>query len=247
VLGLPSDSHGLDLGCGIGLPALSLAAAVGPAGRVTGIDFFPELLAFGKGMVGRAGYSDRIRFCAADANRLPFAEDSFDWAWSADCIGYPHGELSPFLEELARIVRPGGSVVILGWSSQQLLPGYPLLEARLNATCSGYIPFLEGKSPDQNFQRALRWFREAGFEEVKAQTFVGEAQAPLTEGERIALTSLFEMLWGQPQPEVAPEDWNAFQRLCNPGSPDFILDLQEYYAFFTYSMFWGKAPAGRGA
>jgi hypothetical protein len=54
--------------------------------------------------------------------------------------------------------------------------------------------------------------------------------------------SLFAMLWGTPQPEVTPADWAEYQRLCQPGSPDCILNPPDYYAFFTYSMFHGKVP-----
>ncbi len=36
----------------------------------------------------------------------------------------------------------------------------------------------------------------------------------------------------------------SIQRLCQPGSADFILDSDDYYAFFTYSMFRGKVPIG---
>ena len=239
-LQLPPGSHGLDVGCGIGLQELLLAEAVGCDGHVTGVDVIPEFLAFGEILAGQAGLSERITFREGDMNRLPFAEDTFDWAWSADCIGYPAGELSPLLKELVRVVKPGGSVIILAWSSQQVLPGYPLLEARLNATYSAYLPFLKGKSPELHFLQALRWFQESGLEEVKAQTFVGDAQSPLSSGERAALVSLFEMLWAEPQPDVSSEDWKEYQRLCKPGSPDFILDKPGYYAFFTYSMFRGK-------
>jgi demethylmenaquinone methyltransferase/2-methoxy-6-polyprenyl-1,4-benzoquinol methylase len=175
-------------------------------------------------------------------NRLPFEAHTFDWVWSADCIGYPVGELAPLLKELMRVVKPGGSVFILAWTSQQVLPGHPLLEARLNATCSSYLPFLKGKSPELHYLRALRWFREAGLEYARAQTFVGDVQAPLASGERAAMASLFEMLWGERTPEVSPEDWAEFQRLCQPGSPDFILDQPGYYAFFTYTLFRGQAP-----
>jgi demethylmenaquinone methyltransferase/2-methoxy-6-polyprenyl-1,4-benzoquinol methylase len=242
-LELSRGSKGLDAGCGIGLQALLLAEAVGSEGYITGIDILPELLAYGAAMVAKMGLSDRITFREADVNHLLFENDSFDWAWSADCVGYPAGELMPLLEELMRVVKPGGEVILLGWSSQQLLPGYPLLEARLNATCSGYVPFLKEKSPDLNFMRASHWLREAGLEEVKAQTFLGEVQSPLTSGERTALISLFDMLWGLPQPETSPEDWRQYQQLCKPESPDLVLDIPDYYAFFTYSMFRGKVPA----
>jgi demethylmenaquinone methyltransferase/2-methoxy-6-polyprenyl-1,4-benzoquinol methylase len=241
-LQLPAGSQGLDAGCGIGLQTLLLAEAVGPHGQITGLDILPELLAYGEEMVAKEGLSERITFRAGDVSCLPFDDDSFDWVWSADCVGYPAADLAPLLKELIRVVKPRGSVVLLGWSSQQLLPGYPLLEAQLNATCSGYIPFFKGKTPEQNFMRALTTFRQIGLEDVEARTFVGEVQAPLSRGERIALTSLFEMLWGEPGPEVSADDWAAYKQLCTPESPGFILNLPDYYAFFTYSMFRGRVP-----
>ena len=188
-LELPKGSHGLDAGCGIGLPALSLAKAIGADGRITGLDTAPELLAFGEEAVKQAGLSDQIQFQEGDVNSIPFDEDSFNWAWSADCIGYSAWENPSILKELMRVVRPGGNIFILAWSSQQILPGYALLEARLNATCSGYLPFLKDKNPEQHFLRAPRWFQEAGLKEIKAQTFVGELQAPLGEDEWVSLAS----------------------------------------------------------
>lgn len=241
-LQLPRASHGLDAGCGIGLQALLLAEAVEEEGHITGLDIMPELLTYGENLIAKAELSDRITFRLGDVSCLPFDDGSFDWTWSADCIGYPAGDLMPLLQELIRVVKPGGSIILLGWSSQQLLPGYSLLEARLNATCSGYIPFLKGQSPESNFMRALACFQKAGLEAVEAKTFVGEVRAPLSREERTALASLFEMLWGTLQPETSAEDWDAYKRLCTLGSPDFILDIPEYYAFFTYSMFRGRIP-----
>jgi SAM-dependent methyltransferase len=217
-----------------------LSDAVGTDGHVTGLDIMPELLAYGQDLAAKAGLSERVAFRAGDVSCLPFEDNNFDWAWSADCTGYPAGELAPLLQELVRVVKPGGSVILLGWSSQQLLPGYPLLEAQLNATCSGYIPFLKEKRPEVNFMRALAVFRNARLEDVRAQTFVGEVQAPLGSGEKTALTSLFEMLWGAPQLEASAEDWAEYKHLCTPTSADFILDIPDYYAFFTYTMFRGR-------
>jgi ubiquinone/menaquinone biosynthesis C-methylase UbiE len=239
-LQLPWGSRGLDVGCGIGLQTLLLLEAIGTDGNIVGLDILPELLAYGRDVVGKTGLAGKITFREGDASHLPFEENSFDWAWSADCIGYPAGDLSPLLEEIKRVVKPGGSIILLGWSSQQLLPGHPLLEARLNGNCSGYLAFLKGKNPDQNFMRSLSSFRKAGLENVQAQTFVGDVRTPLGDEERLAVVSLSEMLWGRPQPEVSIEDWQAYQRLCKPDSPDFILDLPDYYGFFTYSMFRGR-------
>ena len=147
-LRLPHGSRGLDVGCGIGYQTARLAESVGPAGHVTGLDFSPELLARAGQIVKQAGLAERVALRAGDMRRLPFTDQTFDWVWSADCAGYPAGELLPVLRELARVTRPGGSVAILAWSSQRLLPGYPLLEARLDATCSAYAPYVNGFSPE---------------------------------------------------------------------------------------------------
>jgi len=240
-LQLPPGSRGLDAGCGIGHPALLLAEAVGPAGHVTGLDISSEFLLYAKEIVEKSGLSEQISFREGDVNKLPFDNDTFDWVWSADCVGNPTiGEPVPLLKKLARVAKPGGIVATLVWSSQQLLPGYPLLEARLNATCSAIIPLVKGKRPELHFLRALSWFHEAGFEKSTARTFVGDVHAPLSDDIRTALISFFQMLWGKPQPEVSQEDWAEYQRLCQPESSDFILNLPDYYAFFTYSMFQGK-------
>ena len=95
-------------------------------------------------------------------------------------------------------------------------------------------------SPELHFLRALGWFRDAGLEESTAHTFVGTVHAPLSGDIRSALTMTFQMLWGEAQSELTPGDRAEYQRLCQPESPEFILNLPDYYAFFTYSMFRGK-------
>ena len=132
------------------------------------------------------------------------------------------------------------SVAIFAWSSENLLPGYPLLEARLNATSSGIAPFIKGKRPELHFLRALGWFRDAGLEEPTARTFTGNAYAPLTDDLRYALIALFEMRWPGVESELTQEDGAEYRRLCLPESPDFIINHPDYYAFFTCSMFHGR-------
>ena len=239
-LRLPSGSRGLDAGCGIGLQTLLLAETVGPAGHITGLDVSPAFLACAGGIVEKAGFSERVSFREGDVNKLPFDRSTFDWAWSADCVGYGPMEPLPLVQELARVVKPGGSVAILAWSSERLLPGYPHLETCLQATSSGMAPFVKGKKPELHFLRALGWFHQAGLEETTARTFVGSAHAPLTDDLRRALVALFQMRWSGVEFELTREDWAEYQRLCLPESPDFIIDHPHYYAFFTYSLFHGK-------
>jgi hypothetical protein len=133
-----------------------------------------------------------------------------------------------------------GKATILFWSSQRLLPGYPLLEARLNATCAANFPYTDDTRPELHILRAQDWLQEAGLDTLQARTCVADIHAPSDDAARDALTGSFQMLWGKAEPEVTSEDWAQFQRLCQPESPDFILNLPNYYAFIGYSLFWGK-------
>jgi len=239
-LNLLPGSRGLDVGCGIGLQVMLLAEAVGPAGHVTGIDLSPEFLDCARDIAEKAGISEQVSFQEGNMNNLPFDDATFDWVWSANCAGYAPEEPLPLLKELTRVVKPGGSVIIIAWSSQQLLPGFPVLEAHLDATSSGIAPFVEGTAPELHFPRMMGWFRRAGMEEVTVRTFVGDVCAPLSEEMRSALTSLIEMRWVDVEAELSEEDWVEYQRLCMPESQEFILDIADYYAFYTYSMFRGR-------
>lgn len=243
VIQLPIASRGLDAGCGIGLQTFSLANAIGAKGQVIGLDSNPELLLFGKILAKELSHSARITFQEANVYApLQFESNSFDWVWSMDCIGYPIREYEPVINELMRVVKPGGRILISGWSGQQILPGYSLLEARLNSDYSAYIPYLKDIAPERHFMRTAAWFHKAGLESVKARTFVGEVQAPLTAEVKNAITNLFEMLWAEQENEISPEDWDEVERLCDPASPDCILDQPGYYAYFTITLFEGTVP-----
>jgi ubiquinone/menaquinone biosynthesis C-methylase UbiE len=243
-LRLPRGSRGLDIGCGIGDQAVLLADAIGPDGHVTGLDISWPLLDYAHQKASQSASASRIAFEQGDMKMLPCAQGSYDWAWSVDCVGYPAGELLPILKGICRVVRPGGVVALLGWTSQQLLPGHEMLEARLNANCSSYAPFLDAQPPRAHFQRALRWFNQAGLAEGTCSTFIGWVQAPIRPEIRHAMTLLFEMLWGGSIAQASRPDLEEYRRLCSPTSPDFIVDLPEYCGFFTYTMFSGRVTGG---
>jgi ubiquinone/menaquinone biosynthesis C-methylase UbiE len=240
-LGLPPGSRGLDVGCGIGGHTLWLAEAIAPGGHVTGVDISSDHLAQAKKGARKSGLAERVSFQYGDMNDLPFDDDAFDWVWNADTL-YVGAKALPVLNELARVVKPGGMMAILFWSSQKLLPGYPLLEARLNATYAANYPCTDAMQPESHILRALGWLQKVGLEEPRVHTFVADVFAPLEDVARKALTWTFQMFWRNAESEVTPEDWAEFQRLCRPESPDFILNRPDYYAFITYSLFYGKVP-----
>jgi demethylmenaquinone methyltransferase/2-methoxy-6-polyprenyl-1,4-benzoquinol methylase len=241
-LHLPLGSRGLDAGSGIGLISLMLADAIGPTGHVTGVDQSQEYIHYAGNVAQKKGYSEQISFQAGDVQELPFEDRSFDWAWSSDCIGYSP-EIDPYraVQELARVVRPGGSVMLLAWSTEKLLPGYPFLENRLNATRSGMAPFTRNHPPEHHFSRALTWMRQAGLKQRSGETFAGSIQAPLKTESRKAVEALFAMRWAEVESELSSEEYALYERLCLPGSPEFIADQPDYYGFFTLTLFTGFA------
>jgi len=237
---LPKGSSGIDVGCGYGAQAILLAESIGKKGHVTGIDLSTEFLDYGNKIIQSAGLSERVSLKEGNMNHLPFPDNSFDWAWSMDCLGYHPSDPNPAINELIRVLKLGGTIHLLAWSSEALLPGFPLLEAHLRATSIGIAPFSKGKNPEKHFLRLLNRFSDLGLIECSAHTFAGDAFAPLSPEIKTALTGLFEMRWQGVESELSKDDLQEYKRLCLPDSPDFILNLPDYYAFFTYTMFRGK-------
>lgn len=238
----PLGSHGLDVGCGIGLQAPVLVRAVGPKGHVTGLDINQEFLDRAEKLADRAGISRQTSYRHGDLNRLPFEDNTFDWLWSVDAAGYPAEAPLSLMRELTRVVKSGGKIALLIYSSQMLLPGYPLLEAQLNATSAGIAPFRKGMKPESHSLRALGWIKSTGLRDASIDTFIQSFHAPLAKKIRDALAALIEMRWEGAESEVSSDVWDEYQRLVQPSAPDFILKLPDYYAFFTYSLFRGSVP-----
>jgi ubiquinone/menaquinone biosynthesis C-methylase UbiE len=248
-LGVAPGSRGLDVGCGIGLHTCLLAERAGAEGHVTGLDRSPAFVHLATQRAEEAGWGGRLAFEVGDLTALEYEDDTFDWLWCNDAL-WPGPEREgcltddpvPVVRDFARVVRPGGTVALVYWSSQRLLPGYPGLEARLSATSQTYAPFSEGMRPGQHCMRATGWLEAAGLTDVSARTFVAEVQAPLDPVIRRALEATIEMFWGQAQDELSAEDWALFRRLRRSDSPDCLLDAADYYAFLTYTLFSGRVP-----
>ena len=239
-LRLPAGSRGVDVACGIGSHTLLLAEAVGTGGHVTGIDISTPFLEAARKRVRELGLADSVDFIEADLSAIPCGDGHFDWLWCADCTTPIAENPASSIGEFMRVVKPGGTIAILIWSSQQILPGYPELEAKLNATSKGVAPYRAGQPPGQHHMRALAWLRSAGLKDCRADTFVQTVHGPLGDDLKESLALLFEMRWGGLGDEIPEQDRAEFKRLCGPDSPEFIANDPDYYAFFTYSMFSGR-------
>lgn len=108
-LALRPNERVLDIGSGMGLTARDVAIAVGPGGRVCGVDNSRSMLA-----ISRARCADLpwVEFKESDACTLPYADNEFDGAVSTQVYNYV-SDIPAALSELCRILRPSGRAVIM--------------------------------------------------------------------------------------------------------------------------------------
>jgi demethylmenaquinone methyltransferase / 2-methoxy-6-polyprenyl-1,4-benzoquinol methylase len=100
----------LDVACG---PAgITLAIARATSARVVGVDLSEDMLRRGAANVRSAGMADRIALAIARAEELPFADGSFDALSFSYLLRYVDDPAAT-IAELARCVRPGGTIASL--------------------------------------------------------------------------------------------------------------------------------------
>ncbi len=99
----------LDVGCGVGGPACFIAERTGS--RVVGVSNSKSGLAEAERYARERGLRERVDFRYAEAQQLPFDNDSFDAVWSSEAI-HNLSDKTPAVRELARVLRPGGTAVV---------------------------------------------------------------------------------------------------------------------------------------
>jgi demethylmenaquinone methyltransferase/2-methoxy-6-polyprenyl-1,4-benzoquinol methylase len=105
----------LDIAAGTGDLTIELARGLGPDGEVVGCDFSERMLTRARNK------APNLRFETADALALPYPDDSFD----AATVGFGarnFSDLDAGIREMARVVRAGGRVVILDFTTPQRPP-----------------------------------------------------------------------------------------------------------------------------
>ncbi|AZH24450.1 methyltransferase domain-containing protein [Haloplanus aerogenes] len=162
ILDLAPDDRVLDVGCGTGFGTEGLLQYTDD---VHGLDQSIHQMekAFEK-----FGRTDRVNFYRGDAERLPFADDSFDAVWSSGSIEYWPNPVDA-LAEFRRVVKPGGSVLVVG-------PNYPRSSV-FQRLADAIMLFYDEEEAD-------RMFAEAGFEDITHVT-MGPSYNP-----EIAITTL---------------------------------------------------------
>ncbi|MFO1465311.1 MAG: bifunctional demethylmenaquinone methyltransferase/2-methoxy-6-polyprenyl-1,4-benzoquinol methylase UbiE [Steroidobacteraceae bacterium] len=181
--GLSPGGSALDVAGGTGDLAIGMARQVGKSGRVVLSDINPAMLAVGRDRSIDAGCAGTIHCALADAERLPFADDSFD------CITIGFGlrnvtDKPAALASMRRVLKPAGQLLILEFSkpvAPGLAPLYdqysfkvlPLLGRMVAQDADSYRYLAESirMHPDQ--ETLLGMMREAGFGQARYHNLTG--------------------------------------------------------------------------
>lgn len=160
--------HVLDIGSGLGGPTRYMARNVGC--RVSGIDLTAEFCEVARHLTSLLGLSERVSIEQGDALALPFAESSFDGAYSMN-VAMNIADKRAFYREIHRVLAPGSrlglSEVVQGPGGE---PDYPtpwartpsssfletLAETRANLAASGFIIESLRDTTEASFEYAAR-------------------------------------------------------------------------------------------
>jgi SAM-dependent methyltransferase len=112
--GLIGSGHAvLDIAMGPGEPALTVAALVGPQGKVFGIDAVPEMVAASRRAADRLGFKN-AQFDVASADHLPFPADAFDAVVSRFGVMFFPSPIAA-IREMLRVLKPGRKLSMAVW------------------------------------------------------------------------------------------------------------------------------------
>ncbi len=129
--------HVLDLAGGTGDLAIKFSRRVGTSGRVVLADINESMLRVGRERLTNMGIVGNVEYALADAQSLPFEDNSFD------CITIAFGlrnvtDKDKALASMNRVLKPGGRLLVLEFSK----PVLPLLSKAYDAYSFSALPFM---------------------------------------------------------------------------------------------------------
>ncbi len=184
----------LDLGAGAGFDAFIAARAVGPTGRVIGVDMTPEMVAKARANAKQGGYAN-VEFRLGEIEALPVADATVDVIIS-NCVINLCPDKRPVYQEAFRVLKPGGRIAVSDVVAREALSEEVTRDLALHSGClagatllselvktlkdAGFVD-IEVKPKGNSDAIITSWESKRGFE---TKVFAGEVTAVKPGGER---------------------------------------------------------------
>jgi demethylmenaquinone methyltransferase / 2-methoxy-6-polyprenyl-1,4-benzoquinol methylase len=185
-MNVEAGDHALDVCCGTADWTIALGEAVGPTGKVEGLDFSKNMLLIGEKKVKETKLQ-HVSLRHGNAMELPYEDESFDIV----TIGFGLRNVPDYmqvLKEMHRVVKKGGKVVCLE-TSQPTIPIFknlyffyfkrvmPVFGKLFAKSYDEYSWLQESTMSFPNREKLADMFREAGFERVDVKAYSGGVAA----------------------------------------------------------------------
>jgi ubiquinone/menaquinone biosynthesis C-methylase UbiE len=109
----------LEIGFGTGHALVSLARAVGPAGKVHGIDLSAGMKTVAEELIRKEGVTDRVELRCGDATDLPYPQAGMDGVFMSFTLElFDAADIPVVLAQAKRVLKSGGRLVVLGMSKE---------------------------------------------------------------------------------------------------------------------------------
>jgi ubiquinone/menaquinone biosynthesis C-methylase UbiE len=158
----------LEVGSGSGVICRLLAPSLQPGGSMLGVDISPVMTAESRRYALAAGIDRGLIFETASADALPYPDSSFDGALAARLLLHA-GNPDAVIGEMARVVKPGGRIVVMDWDFETVTVDHP--DRRLTRRIINWRSDHHG-GDNWSGRQLWRRMRLAGLGNLSIHTFV---------------------------------------------------------------------------
>lgn len=176
---LSEDDRILDVACGTGIVARRTASRLGNGGAIVGLDINEGMLAMAKATVTEI--QPRIEWRQGDATDLPFPDASFDVVFCQQALQF-FEDPAVALEEMHRVLVPGGQIGVSVWRPLEYNPSYVVLvDALERHVGDDAARMIRSPFPAWDGDDLRSLVRDVGFSEFSIIIEIGSMRYPSAE------------------------------------------------------------------
>jgi ubiquinone/menaquinone biosynthesis C-methylase UbiE len=210
-LQLKAGSLVVDAGCGPGLWIPLLARAIGPQGRIIGVDISVEALVTAQRRSAGTWYQRQVEYKLAPLEQLPVAHGTVDAIFCANVSQYLPDPVNTF-KTLGRYLAPGGRLIVkdIDFGTLRFHTIDPALQARVFQARERWerVRVAYGYPFEDSWvgSKLAAYFREAGYEQIVEKTYLIRRRYPLSPDYRAYLQGIAEWFVCEGAPGLSSDD-----------------------------------------